>query len=232
MSLQPLQTPGSLPQAEPAITEKLIVQAALEILDEAGFDRLTMRTLAAKLGIKAASLYWHVRNKQDLLGMLAEEICASMEEPDPAISWQERLVFLGREYRRVLESHRDAGRVLLASGIPNGPNRLRITEMVLRTLLEAGLADKDAAYAALLMNDYVTMFVLDEAQYADSEGTDNPTDSANPSPNWQFALSPVEYPSVVALINYLAKPDMSERFQIGIEILLKGLEARLPGGIK
>ncbi len=59
----------------------------MSLLDEAGFDGLTMRGLAQKLGIKAASLYWHVRDKQELLGLLAEEICAPMREPDHALPW-------------------------------------------------------------------------------------------------------------------------------------------------
>ncbi|MGQ0603314.1 MAG: TetR/AcrR family transcriptional regulator C-terminal domain-containing protein, partial [Anaerolineales bacterium] len=146
-------------QIEPALDQKQIVQAALGLLDEAGFEGLTMRNLAKKLGIKAASLYWHVRGKQDLLNLLAEEICASIREPDRTLLWLNQLEVLGNEYRRVLLAHRDAARVLASSGAPTGPNRLRLTEIVLRTLLDAGFDHKDAVYAGFLLNDYVVMFV-------------------------------------------------------------------------
>ena len=99
------------PPVEPALDQRQIVQAALGLLDEVGFDGLTMRSLAKKLGIKAASLYWHVRDKQDLLSLLAEEICAPMREPDRTLPWFSQLEVLGNEYRRVLLAHRDAARV-------------------------------------------------------------------------------------------------------------------------
>ncbi len=94
------------------LTQTQILQAALNLLDEVGFDGITMRALAAKLGIKAASLYWHVRNKQELLILLADEICAPIREPDASLSWQEQLEFLGNEYRNTLLLHRDAAKVL------------------------------------------------------------------------------------------------------------------------
>ena len=112
MKIRPFNVSDSKPQVEPALDQSQIVRAALDLLDEVGFDGLTMRNLAKKLGIQAASLYWHVRNKQDLLSLLAEEICASMREPDRTLSWQEQLEAMGNEYRRVLLAHRDGARVL------------------------------------------------------------------------------------------------------------------------
>ncbi len=212
---------------EPAIDERQIVQAALEILDKAGFDKLTMRNLATSLGIKAASLYWHIRNKHELIGLLAEEICAPMQAPDKVLDWRDQLVFLGAEYRRVLELHHDGARVLLASGPPSGPNRLRLTEMVLGTLLEAGFETKDAAYVAFLLNDYVTMFVLDELQPLNDGESVSLLASMNPGQNWFDRLSPNDYPSMFKLMPYLRQPNMEERFQFGITIILNGLEGLL-----
>src|SRR5437762_1225435 len=168
MKMRPFNVSGHKPQVEPALDQGQIVRAALGLLDEVGFDSLTMRSLAKKLGIQAASLYWHVRSKQDLLSLVAEEICAPMREPDRTLSWRYQLEELANEYRRVLLAHRDAARVLASSGGPSGPKRLRLTEIGLRTLLDAGFAYKDAAYAGFLLNDYVVMFVLEEAQLANA----------------------------------------------------------------
>src|SRR5947209_18215892 len=119
---------------EPALDQSQIVQAALVLLDEVGFDGLTMRNLAKKLGVQAASLYWHVRSKQDLLSLLAEEICAPMREPDRTLSWQKQLEAMANEYRGVLLAHSKTARVLASSGGRSGPRRLRLTEIGLRTL--------------------------------------------------------------------------------------------------
>jgi TetR/AcrR family tetracycline transcriptional repressor len=214
-------------QHEPALDQSQIVQAALGLLDEVGFDGLTMRNLAKKLGVQAASLYWHVRNKQDLLSLVAEEICAPMHEPDRTLPWQKQLEAMANEYRQVLLVHRDAARVLASSGGPSGPRRLRMTEIGLRTLLDAGFSHRDAAYAGFLLNDFVIMCVLEETQYANAETEGASEDSSSGVQSWIESLPPNEYPSVVALADYLTEPDGDERFRFGVELLRNGLETLL-----
>jgi TetR/AcrR family tetracycline transcriptional repressor len=228
MKVRPFRVSGQKVSAEPALDQRQIVQAALDLLDEVGFDGLTMRSLAQKLGIKAASLYWHMRDKQELLSLLAEEICAPMREPDRALPWLRRLEVLADEYRRVLLAHRDAARVLAGSGAPSGPNRLRLTEMVLRTLLDAGFDHKDAAYAGFLLNDYVTTFLLEETRDLNGETASAREDSLAGVRNWIEGLPPNDYPSVVALAGYLTESNADERFKFGIDVLGKGLETLLP----
>ncbi len=227
MKMRPFKVSDRKLSAEPALDQRQVIRAALSLLDEVGFDGLTMRSLAKKLGIQAASLYWHVRNKQDLLSLLAEEICAPMREPDRTLPWRNQFEGLAHEYRRVLLAHRDAARVLASSGAPTGPNRLRLTELGLRTLLDAGFSHKDAAFAGFLLNDFVIMFVLEETQYGIAEAEGGSEDAFSSVQNWAEALPPNEYPSVVALVDYLVASDVDERFQFGIEILRNGLETRL-----
>jgi len=129
------------------IDRAVVVEAALGLLDDVGVEGLSMRRLAERLGVKAASLYWHVKNKEELLGLLADEICAGVREPDPDLPWRERAEALARENRRVLLLHRDAARIL-AGTVPEGPNRLRLAETMLGTLLEAGFSRRDAVRAA------------------------------------------------------------------------------------
>ena len=202
---------------ERSLDQQQVVQAALELLDEVGLDGLTMRGLAKKLDIKAASIYWHVRNKEDLLGLLADEICGPMQEPDRTLPWRQQLEGLGHEYRRILHTHRDAARVFVDSGSPTGPNRLRLIELLLKTLLDAGFNEKNAAYAGFLLNDYVIMFVLEENQ-------DIP-DTADDEIDWSAFLD--QYPSVIRLFDFLGSPDMDDRFQFGMDILASGLETLL-----
>ncbi len=226
MKIRPRKPSDAKPAPAPALDQERVVQAALGLLDEAGYDRLTMRSLADRLGIKAASLYWHIRSKQDLLSLMADEICAPMHAPDPALPWQRRLEALGRGYRQVLLGHRDAARVL-AAAIPSGSNILRLTEMVLRILLDAGFAPTDAAYAGSLLNDYVVMFVSEETRPVDAQTDSTVSGSPSASSNWFAALPPGEYPSLVALADHLMQFDSDERFQFGTDIIISGLEDRL-----
>src|SRR5215467_9533486 len=79
-----------------------VVHAALELLDEVGMDELTMRRLAERLDVKAASLYRHVRNKDELLVLLADEIAGEIPLIEPRGTWKEQLVESAHNVRRGL----------------------------------------------------------------------------------------------------------------------------------
>lgn len=228
------------PPAEPALDQNQIVQAALTLLDEVGLDGLTMRRLAERLNIKAASLYWHVRDKEELIMLLANEICAAVSAPDPALTWRRQLEVFGHDYRRVLLAHRDAARVLVLSGPPSGPNRLNLVEFWLTALLKAGFTPRDAAFTAFLLNDHVTMFVMEEtrdmaqptvppAKDVETAGETTAAKDQAAAENWIETLPRDQYPSIVALAPHIANINMDEQFAFGLEILLDGLEKRLAG---
>jgi TetR/AcrR family tetracycline transcriptional repressor len=46
----------------------------MSLVDAEGLDALTLRALAGRLGVQAPTLYWHVRNKAELLDALADRI--------------------------------------------------------------------------------------------------------------------------------------------------------------
>ncbi|HLY25712.1 MAG TPA: TetR/AcrR family transcriptional regulator C-terminal domain-containing protein [Aggregatilineales bacterium] len=211
--------------AKAALDPGQIVQAALNLLDEVGLDGLTMRRLAEKLDIKAASLYWHVRDKDELIVLLADEICAAMQAPDPAMPWREQLQQFAEEYRRVLLSHRDAARVLAQSGPPSGESRLNLVEILLDVVLKAGFSPKDAAYAGFLMNDYVTTFVIEETRYVAPPKGQQPPDEATES--WMDTLPADKYPNIVALAPHWLNVNLDEQFHFGCEVIADGLERRL-----
>lgn len=227
MKIKPFQLSEPGIPGEPVIDRESIAHAALALLDEVGLEGLTMRNLAKKLGIKASSLYWHLQNKQDLLGLLAEEICMPMREPDRSLPWVDQLEALALEFRRVLLLHRDAARLLASSGGPTGPKRLRLAEIMLRILLDAGFEPRDAARAGLMANDYVTTFVMGETQRTGNEAGQAEEDSTADLQNWIEALPKDAYPSMIALAPYLAVPDAEESFRFGLHILKTGLENHL-----
>ncbi len=73
-----------------------------------------MRKLAQELGTGAASLYWHVGDKEQLLGLLLDRIVGEnkVPEPDPA-NWRDQVKELGRNTRRLFAQHRDSAQLSL-----------------------------------------------------------------------------------------------------------------------
>ena len=139
-----------------------VIDVALELLDEVGLDGLSMRRLADRLGVTAASLYWYVQDKNELLALLADTISGEVPLPTSTAPWRTQLEEGARNLRRIALSHRDAARVLAATA-PSGPARLRAIDTLLGVLLQAGFPPADAADAGYLLNVYIVGFMLDEA---------------------------------------------------------------------
>ena len=215
----------------PSIDRERLVGEALALLDAAGFDGLTMRRLAERLGVQAASLYNHVRDKHELLALLADAICAEVREPNPRRPWREQLEAVAWDYRRVLLAHRDAARVLVATP-PVGPRRVRLIEETLAMLRAAGFGDEETADAASVFNTYVVGFVLDETQaLPGGDLTDMPADEVGEHfKRWFKALPADRYPTIAALADRLLDADMDRRFGFGLRALLDGWEIRLAAG--
>jgi AcrR family transcriptional regulator len=149
------------PTDRSALDRDEVVRVALHLLDEVGLDGLTMRSLAERLGVKAASLYWHLRDKDELAELLLEAINAEIPEPEPGLPWREQLEHQAWAWRQVLRKHRDAARLAMGRFVMR-PQTLRRIEQVLATLRAAGFSDADTASAAYIFSNFVPGFVAEE----------------------------------------------------------------------
>jgi AcrR family transcriptional regulator len=143
-----------------AISSEQIVQVAINILNRDGIEKLTMRTLAKELDIKAASLYWHIKNKQDLYGLLAESICARIQFKDTS-NIKSSIILLCEKYRSSLLEVRDSVAVFEES-LPNTPKRMELIKIVYQLIRERGVSDSNLLTAANMLNNYVLSFTDDE----------------------------------------------------------------------
>lgn len=191
-----------------------IVEAALELLDRDGLVGVTTRRLAERLGVRSPSLYWHIRDREQLLGLLSDRIVADARWPEPSSGWRATAEGLMREYLRCLLAHRDAARVV-AGRPPMGPNRLRGAEMLLRALLSAGLGEREAIDAGLVLTTYVVGFAL-EQQAAELSAAGN------------MQTDPDRYPTLARLSKAVPAAGWA-RFEEGLRLILDGVQSRLPG---
>ena len=217
----------SIPDAdiEPAIDIDRIVKAALELLDQVGLTGLSMRHVAERLGIQAGTLYWYIRDKQELLSLLAEAICTEIQPPDPTAPWRTRLELLMREYRRVLLAHRDAAHVLAAT-LPAGAYRLRLVDLSLGAVRAAGFEEWEATRAGRLLVDYTTGFVQEEYSMAVRPAPETAESSPREHLPTITEVSAQAYPSIAALGPYLVDRDGDARYRFGLGVILDGLQQR------
>ncbi|MFF2073761.1 TetR/AcrR family transcriptional regulator C-terminal domain-containing protein [Kitasatospora sp. NPDC058162] len=215
--------------ATPALTREALTQAALRVLERDGLDGLSMRKVAAEVGVKAASLYWHVRNKQELLDLLSDAILASAEPPPRQADWRVELYEYCASYRRLLLGNRDAAKVV-AGRLAPGPYLFNLLEDQLDRLRSAGFSDADTAMASYLLGAFVQGFVLQEQSplsAAEALGASR-RDIAADAGNLFRGLPPEQYPNLTDLADHITGPDMDARFDFCVQRVLDGLAALLP----
>lgn len=213
-------TTSPRPPTHRGLDRDVVLEAALGLLDLEGLDGLTTRRLAERLGVRSPSLYWHFKNKEELLQLLAEHIAGEVPIPDPALPWRARLAALMEGFRRALGRHRDAALIFVRS-VPRAPNLLAVAEAAVAALLEGGLGDGEAMRAVGILVGYVTGFALDDAVPS----------AAGPDPEeYERLLSGLpreRYPKLTRLAPRLGHPARDEQFAFGVRVLLDGLEAQV-----
>ncbi|WP_433048745.1 TetR/AcrR family transcriptional regulator C-terminal domain-containing protein [Dactylosporangium sp. CS-033363] len=199
-----------------------VIAAAIDLLDEAGLDGLSLRRLARELGVQAPALYWHFKNKQELLDQLAETIAARTQHAEPLApgeAWDDWLAERARELRAGLNRHRD-GAMLAASTRPQAV-QLRNIERQLEVLCAAGLTPVDAMTALIAVSNYVSGFTLDEQADRLRGGGG---DEAGLGVDEVFRFLEV-YPLMSASLRTILDPNSDASFERGLQTVLDGVRA-------
>jgi TetR/AcrR family tetracycline transcriptional repressor len=149
------------------IERPMVVRAALQLIEEVGLEGLTTRRLAEELGVQGPALYWHFKNKQELIDEMARALIAEAYGPiEPGEDWADWLTRTARQFRRTLMSHRDGARVL-AGYRPNSAHGRLDPEVVFRPLIEAGFGMPDALWAMLAVSRFAFGWAMDEQAAVD-----------------------------------------------------------------
>lgn len=199
------------------------METALAILDRDGLDELSMRKIAEELGTGAASLYWHVGSKDELLDLVFDRVIGELRLPDPDPDrWAEQLKDVARAMRDGIARHRDIVRVSMGR-LPVGPNALRFTEGVLAILRTGGLSDELAVSGSYLLTVVVNGFMLEEAP---ASGRQPDAEFLRAVSGYFASLPGDRFPNLVAVADSYTQGDADERFELLIDLFVDGLVAR------
>ncbi|MEU7904414.1 TetR/AcrR family transcriptional regulator [Actinoplanes sp. NPDC049118] len=151
----------------PAHTRPQVVAAAIAVADAEGLDALTMRRLAAELGAGVMSLYTYVRDKEELLDLMVEQV----GEFDQALGGDD-LLGLVRWQRALMLRH-----PWMPAALPNrqlgGPNMLGYLERGLVALERTGLPGPAKMEILALLTGFVASYVSNELAQARAGVTDS-----------------------------------------------------------
>jgi AcrR family transcriptional regulator len=215
----------------PAHTRADIARAAIEIADSEGFDAVSMRRVAQRLGAGTMTLYHYVRNKEELIALMGDAVMGEILIPDGEMSndWRTAATQVAKRTRAIFATHHWIFQHM-DDGTP-GPNGMRHFEQTLRAIAPLGL-DREATFEVIgQIDDYVFGYALREVQDRKEHERGLPPQVVD---FFHREVATGDYPLIASLfgddvyasfesvVAFMARP---ERFDRGLARLLDGIEA-------
>jgi len=131
------------PAANPSLSREEIARVALEIGSAEGFEQMSMRSLARVLGVTPMALYHHVKDKNDLTGLIVDSVLAQVEVPTPDFGdWKSRLAELTRQHFEERTRYPGFDVLLYESRVT--PHGTRLMEAYIQVLRDGGFSQREA----------------------------------------------------------------------------------------
>ncbi|WP_078292801.1 TetR/AcrR family transcriptional regulator C-terminal domain-containing protein [Mycobacterium sp. D16R24] len=207
------------------LNRETIARAGLALLDRHGSENLTMRSVAAALDVQAPALYWHVKNRRDLVDAMADEMFGDavknfdLSTPE----WDQFLAGAARVLRREMLRYHQGARILAGTATARAAD---ITEPMLNVMMKAGFTLRDAARLTPTIFHYTIGFTIEQQT---RDGFEYPESNPYSEENLREHVDLIAHPMVAQAFSELYQPDFDADFEDGLAIIIDGLRARLRG---
>jgi AcrR family transcriptional regulator len=214
-----------------SLSERDLLTAAQQLLAERGSAAVSVRGIAARVGVAPNAVYTYFPDRAAILAALADDVLGRADPDvlaDPALPWRERITTFALALRSALLA--DPGLVTLIGGVPplTGPNVLTITERLLGALGDGGLDEVTAARAAYLLTVHVLGSVALEVAELPGPGPAPPEQDRVAARAAGFSAIPADrYPRTAAAASTIATNITTGQFRWGLERILDGVERAL-----
>ncbi|MFJ5549815.1 TetR/AcrR family transcriptional regulator C-terminal domain-containing protein [Streptomyces sp. NPDC093225] len=219
--------------ARERLTKEQIVRTAVELLDEEGLEGLNMRSLGKRLGTVATAVYWHVKNKDELVLLAGDAVWDEVSLPDlDVVDWRAAAEAMAQGLYAMLVRHPWLVQAF-GSYLFYGPGKARHDDHTLAVYERAGFTGAPADRAAAAVFTFVLGNVLGAS--ASASLTRRLAREGDPAELVKDTLARAAevaegYPRLrarlgTAAAEYNAAPE--ETFEQGLRILLNGLEGEL-----
>nr|WSX47890.1 TetR/AcrR family transcriptional regulator C-terminal domain-containing protein [Streptomyces sp. NBC_00974] len=216
--------PSSVPAA---LTLVRIVGAAVAVADAEGLAAVSMRRLAAELGVATMSLYRHVADKDDLLMRMMDSVMAENPLPaDPPEDWREAIELAARQLWDLFRRHPWLAPALSVTRPQMLTSALPYSEWMLTTLHAHGLDLQTAFTAHLTLLNYARGIAVNletEREAEASSGLDSEEWMDTQEPALLAILDTGRFPALSRLATAGYDLDLDALFEFGLQRLLDGL---------
>lgn len=203
------------------LTRTAVIDAALKLIEADGVDALSIRRLAAALGVGRMAIYRHVENKDALLAAAVNEVAARelLSKADATQPWQLALRENARRIRAQLLRYQGLGQLLVRTGAAGSANRA-FAEQLLQIFQRAGFTGDDLAACYLIYIDTVVGRVA-------RENDSNLIASERMKTFTGADESVTQTPLLVDLSQQLENTDSKLLFETMLDVMVAGFAARL-----
>ncbi|MCE7001683.1 TetR/AcrR family transcriptional regulator [Kibdelosporangium philippinense] len=216
---------------KPSLTVDKIAAAGIELADEEGLDALSMRRVAAKLGVGTMSLYRYVPSKAELIDVMLDRAIASEDTFNhmsglEGKGWREKMHAIAHASRELYLRH---NWLLHVSPVRRllGPGALASFEYFLDVMAETTLTDAEKINTIGLIDGYVisaTKSVIEAAQAAERTGVSDEDYWEAHRPFLEQILATGDYPNMVSMAPGTFEEAIATSFDYGLDRVLDGLE--------
>jgi AcrR family transcriptional regulator len=207
------------------LTKQVVVERALALGDAEGLDALTIRRLATELGVTPMALYWHFRNKEELLAALGEQVWRELDtDIDAAAPWHLQMRGLMESLLHVLRSHPCAAQLIL-QGEKQNDAALAASETVLEVLRRGGF---DAEHAAAVTRNALWTCLMLTMSEPGFDLAMTKADRAEEQRKMRIRLAllpPDRYPCLVEAAGPMSGGDPEFHYRFGVDLFIAGVQA-------
>ena len=203
-----------------SISQADIVDVAFELLEQKGIAAVSVRGVAASLGLTPTAMYTYFPSKNALERAMVEQLLSTIDlaaASDAAVAWRDRVHALAATLLERLAEH-SGSLVLVTSGPLDGAHALGLNEALIAGFVGEGMPHADAARAALAVRAYVFgAAAIDAAERAGGSAA-----SAGPTPAATLWTDAAAFPLTDATTGVAG-----DGFAWGLDRLLDGLDRRV-----
>lgn len=198
-----------------------IAAEALRLIDAEGLEQLSMRRLGAALGVEGMALYYHFRNKGELLDAVLELLLEEMAPPEGTMAPLDRLRRTFEACRQIAIRHPQAF-LLVPTRRFRTDAQLDYYEKLLGIFRDAGFDAAQTATMFRVLAGFVTGASLAEI------GSRARQPDATPIRLEKFS-DPERYPLVSAVVPHLRVSKLAAIFDFGMDLIFRAMKERLAG---
>lgn len=209
------------------LTAEAIVEQALKVGDTEGLDAVTIRRLAGDLGVTPMALYWHFKNKEQLLIGMADHLIAGFTQaPDDGRPWQAQIRVMVEGLIRMLRTHPCAKSVLEQVDQTAVPNFLAVWDQALGLARSAGFSTEQSCLISKYLLQSAIAIADAPVHFNAALTAEERAERIRVKRLGLESLPAEKYPHLVEMAAPMVEqmnPDFYDSF--GVDLILSGIEA-------